>query len=116
MRFTSWRGLSLSNENSSPALTYCDFSGNTASTYGGGVYNNGGAATFNACTFTGNSLGTVWNNDNPRITGFEDYDYCDAVIRRVLSLYSAQDTQADRWASSLARFRSDNSSLSDARA
>src|SRR5690349_2101780 len=27
-----------------------------------------------SCTFTGNSLETVWNNDNPRITGFEDYD------------------------------------------
>jgi poly(3-hydroxybutyrate) depolymerase len=36
-----------------------------------------------SCTFNGNSLGTVWNNDNPRITGFEDYDYVAAVIDRV---------------------------------
>ncbi len=55
----------------------------------------GGAATFFhrkadqagfvvvSCTFNGNSLGTVWNNDNPRITGFEDYDYVAAVIDRV---------------------------------
>jgi poly(3-hydroxybutyrate) depolymerase len=34
-------------------------------------------------SFSGNSLGAVWNNDDPRITGFEDYDYVSAVINRV---------------------------------
>ena len=39
-----------------------------------------------SCTFSGNSTGipgTVWNNDNPRVTGFEDFDYLDEVIKRV---------------------------------
>ena len=36
-----------------------------------------------SCTFTGNSLGNVWNNGNPRLTGPEDYDYTSTVIRRV---------------------------------
>ena len=31
-----------------------------------------------SCAIPGNSLGTVWNNDNPRITGFEDFDYTSA--------------------------------------
>ena len=44
-----------------------------------------------SCTFDGNSLGTVWNNDDPRVTGFEDYDYCDAVIRRVALAENAND-------------------------
>lgn len=39
-----------------------------------------------SCSFSGNSTGTpgtVWNNDNPRITGFEDFDYVTEVIQRV---------------------------------
>ncbi len=44
-----------------------------------------------SCTFTGNSLGTVWNNDNPRITGFEDYDYVSAVIARVVAAENCHD-------------------------
>ncbi len=36
-----------------------------------------------SCAIPGNSLGTVWNNDNPRVTGFEDYDYITAVINQV---------------------------------
>lgn len=44
-----------------------------------------------SCTFNGNSLGTVWNSDNPRVTGFEDYDYIDAVIARVGQAENARD-------------------------
>ena len=36
-----------------------------------------------SCAIPGNTLATVWNSDNPRITGFEDYDYATAVIARV---------------------------------
>src|ERR1017187_1260512 len=35
-----------------------------------------------SCSFSGNSTGTPgtqWNADNPRITGYEDYDYISAV-------------------------------------
>ena len=44
-----------------------------------------------SCTFNGNSLGNVWNNDNPRITGFEDYDYTAAVIDRVAASDNCTD-------------------------
>jgi poly(3-hydroxybutyrate) depolymerase len=39
-----------------------------------------------SCSFSGNftgTPGTVWNNDNPRITGWEDMDYTTEVIHRV---------------------------------
>ncbi len=36
-----------------------------------------------SCAIPGNSGGGSWNNDNPRISGFEDYDYTTAVINRV---------------------------------
>jgi poly(3-hydroxybutyrate) depolymerase len=36
-----------------------------------------------SCAVPGNSLGTVWNNKDPRETGFEDYDYTEAVIKAV---------------------------------
>ncbi len=36
-----------------------------------------------SCAIPGNSRATVWNNANPRITGFEDYDYISTVIARV---------------------------------
>jgi hypothetical protein len=39
-----------------------------------------------SCAFSGNSTGTpgtVWINEDPRIVGFEDYDYTSQVIRRV---------------------------------
>lgn len=59
--------------------------------------NSGAASMFNSkaaqagfvvvsCSFSGNSTGTpgtVWVNDNPRIAGFEDYDYTTEVINRV---------------------------------
>jgi poly(3-hydroxybutyrate) depolymerase len=36
-----------------------------------------------SCSIVGNTLGGVWNNDDPRVTGFEDMDYTTAVIDRV---------------------------------
>src|SRR5215472_6532036 len=36
------------------------------------------------CSFTGNTSGnTGWKADNPRVTGYEDYDYITEVINRV---------------------------------
>src|ERR1035441_9004388 len=43
---------------------------------------------------SGNSTGTPgtgWNNDNPRITGYEDYDYITEVINRVKASDSVND-------------------------
>ena len=42
------------NENSSPTVTNCTFSGNTAS-IGGGMCNEGSSPTVTNCTFSGNS-------------------------------------------------------------
>ena len=47
-----------------------------------------------SCSFSGNSTGipgTVWNNDNPRITGFEDFDYTTAVINQVRASNNCDD-------------------------
>jgi poly(3-hydroxybutyrate) depolymerase len=47
-----------------------------------------------SCSFSGNSTGTpgtVWNNDNPRISGFEDFDYIDEVINRVKASDNCDD-------------------------
>ena len=47
-----------------------------------------------SCTFSGNFTGipgTVWNSDNPRITGFEDFDYIDEVIKRVKASDNGDD-------------------------
>jgi poly(3-hydroxybutyrate) depolymerase len=47
-----------------------------------------------SCSFSGNSTGTpgtVWNNDNPRISGFEDYDYITEVINRVKASDNVND-------------------------
>ncbi len=47
-----------------------------------------------SCSFSGNSTGTpgtVWVNDNPRIAGFEDYDYTTEVIRRVRASDNCDD-------------------------
>jgi poly(3-hydroxybutyrate) depolymerase len=47
-----------------------------------------------SCSFSGNSTGTpgkVWNNDNPRITGWEDYDYTTEVINRVKASDNCND-------------------------
>ena len=47
-----------------------------------------------SCSFSGNSTGTpgtVWINDNPRIVGWEDYDYVDAVIAAVRASDNCND-------------------------
>jgi len=44
-----------------------------------------------SCAIPGNSLGNVWNNDDPRITGFEDMDYTTEVIDRVRSSDNCND-------------------------
>lgn len=47
-----------------------------------------------SCSFSGNSTGTpgtVWINDNPRIVGFEDYDYTTEVINRVRASDNCND-------------------------
>lgn len=44
-----------------------------------------------SCSFVGNSFGTVWNSDDPRVTGWEDYDYISAVITRVRQAENAGD-------------------------
>jgi poly(3-hydroxybutyrate) depolymerase len=47
-----------------------------------------------SCSFSGNSTGTpgtVWNNDNPHITGYEDYDYVTEVINRVRASENSND-------------------------
>ena len=44
-----------------------------------------------SCSFSGNSTGTGWNNHNPRITGFEDFDYIAEVIQRVKASENSND-------------------------
>ncbi len=47
-----------------------------------------------SCSFSGNSSGTpatVWINDNPRIAGYEDFDYLDEVIKRVKASDNCND-------------------------
>jgi poly(3-hydroxybutyrate) depolymerase len=47
-----------------------------------------------SCSFSGNSTGTpgtVWNNDNPNNTGFEDFDYITEVINRVRASDNCND-------------------------
>ncbi|MHC4786821.1 MAG: right-handed parallel beta-helix repeat-containing protein, partial [Planctomycetota bacterium] len=69
-------GGGMSNEYSSPTLTNCTFSGNTATPfYGGGMYNaNSSHPTVTNCTFTGNiggyEGGGMYNNQfcNPTVT------------------------------------------------
>ena len=55
-----------------------------------------------SCSFSGNSTGTpgtVWINDNPRIAGFEDFDYTTEVINRV----KASDNCNDAFISGLSK-------------
>ena len=48
----------MRNENSSPTLTGCTFTGNHADTRGGGIYNaNSPAPALTDCSFVGNRAG-----------------------------------------------------------
>jgi hypothetical protein len=77
----SFSGGGMYNNNSSPTVTNCTFSGNmTISANGGGMYNNNSSPTVTNCTFTGNSApnydpdyeggggGMFNNNSSPTIT------------------------------------------------
>ncbi|MBI5768786.1 MAG: putative Ig domain-containing protein [Verrucomicrobia bacterium] len=44
-----------------------------------------------SCSIIGNTLQNVWNSDNPRVTGFEDYDYISTVISRVAQAENCVD-------------------------
>jgi poly(3-hydroxybutyrate) depolymerase len=47
-----------------------------------------------SCSFSGNSTGTpgtVWINDDPRVSGYEDFDYITEVIRRVRAAENGGD-------------------------
>ena len=47
-----------------------------------------------SCSFSGNSTGTPgksWNNNDPRTSGAEDYDYLDTVISRVKASDNCND-------------------------
>ena len=50
-------GGGMFNEFSSPTVTNCTFSGNSAGFAGGGMYNAGGSPTVTNCTFDGNWAG-----------------------------------------------------------
>jgi hypothetical protein len=51
-----YRGGGMYNyDNSSPTVTNCSFSGNSAKYHGGGMYNENSSPTVEACTFSGNS-------------------------------------------------------------
>ena len=54
---TAFNGGGMFNFSSSPALTNCTFSGNTAST-GGGMFNSSSSPTLTNCTFSGNTAST----------------------------------------------------------
>jgi hypothetical protein len=66
-------GGGMLNDDSSPTVTECTFSGNTAAS-GGGMYNNGASPTVTNCTFRGNSATSGgggmfnWSNSSPTLT------------------------------------------------
>ncbi len=65
-------GGGMYNDNSSPTITNCTFSGNEADGHGGGMYNNNySSPTLTNCTFTGNEAyedGGGMYNDNDSST------------------------------------------------
>jgi hypothetical protein len=68
---TATYGGGMYNHNgSNPSLTNCTFSGNTAAAFGGGMYNSCNSPTVTNCTFSGNSagFGGGMNNSNSSLT------------------------------------------------
>ncbi|MHC4533346.1 MAG: right-handed parallel beta-helix repeat-containing protein [Planctomycetota bacterium] len=65
-------GGGMYNWESSPTVTNCTFSSNTANYHGGGMYNDNSSPTVTNCTFTGNSAnsgGGMYNNESsPTVT------------------------------------------------
>jgi len=68
------------NENCSPTVTNCTFSGNTAYYYGGGMRNFNGSPTVNNCTFSGNTAeyrgGGMYNYNNGGPSGSPTVTNC----------------------------------------
>jgi predicted outer membrane repeat protein len=59
-------GGAIHNENSNPAITNCTFSGNSAG-YGGAIHNENSSPAITNCTFSSNSGyygGAIYNKDN----------------------------------------------------
>ncbi len=52
---SAYGGGMYNDDSSSPVLTNCTFNGNSASSYGGGMYNFYSSPTLTNCTFSGNS-------------------------------------------------------------
>ena len=77
-----YRPDNLSRTNSVPMILYLEAGGDAPMTFAHRLADQAGFVLV-SCTFQGNSFGTVWNSDNPRISGFEDMDYATAVIDRV---------------------------------
>ena len=53
----SGRGGGMLNEDSSPSVSNCIFSGNHSTSQGGGMHNRSGTASIINCTFSGNTAG-----------------------------------------------------------
>ncbi|MCB0520249.1 MAG: hypothetical protein H6577_28315 [Lewinellaceae bacterium] len=67
-------GGGMYNDNSSPTVTNCSFSGNEAGSNGGGMSNNNSSPTMTSCSFSGNEAGLYGggmqnnNNSSPTVT------------------------------------------------
>jgi len=80
------------NENCSPTVTNCTFSGNTAYYYGGGMRNFNGSPTVNNCTFSGNTAeyrgGGMYNYNNGGPSGSPTVANCTFSGNTASGLYS----------------------------
>ena len=81
-------GGGMYNENSSPTVNNCTFSGNSAGDYGGGMYNENSSPTMSNCTFLGNSAGDSGG-------GMENYDYSSPTLNNCTTRNSSDTIR--RW-------------------
>ncbi len=70
---TGGTGGGMNNTSSNPTVTNCSFSGNTATNNGGGMYNNNSSPTVTNCSFSGNTAangGGMFNtlSSSPTVT------------------------------------------------